>query len=394
MSYKTALIVDDDPIYGALAEDFLLDSGVEQVDAAGDGIIALEKIDGGLAPDIMLCDLNMPTHDGVSLIRSLAERRFQGRIIICSGEADAVIDTVVKLARMQGLNIIGSMRKPLKPDLLEKILTYVPAAAAKAAAPQLPVTSSLLDAAIERGGLHPFFQAKVSIATRRLVGSEALARIATPHAPFANPAPYIELAERNSRIDALTLAMARAVARHVAEFNGSGQVLPCSINISPASLEKLDFPDLMADAIKSAGLSCDQFTLEVTETRLVEYGPRALDVMTRFRIKGFGLSVDDFGTGYSNIDRLQMYPFTELKIDQSFTKKALEDAFSRACVETSVRLAKELGLKVVAEGVETTAMWDFLAGLGVDEAQGYLMSKPLAPNDFAGLVKNGLSFEV
>src|SRR5262249_28433218 len=115
-------------------------------------------------------------------------------------------------------------------------------------------------------------------------------------------------------------------------------------------------------------------------------GPRALDVMTRLRIKGFGLSVDDFGTGYSNIDRLQMFPFTELKIDQSFTRKALEEAFARACVETSVRLAKELGLKVVAEGVETREMWDFLAGLGVDEAQGFLMSKPLPPADFRNLL--------
>jgi EAL domain-containing protein (putative c-di-GMP-specific phosphodiesterase class I) len=112
--------------------------------------------------------------------------------------------------------------------------------------------------------------------------------------------------------------------------------------------------------------------------------------MSRMRIKGFGLSVDDFGTGYSNIDRLQMYPFTELKIDQSFTRGVLTDAFARACVETSVRLAKELGLKIVAEGVETVEMWNYLANLGIDEAQGYLMAKPMPSGEFLKLLERGV----
>ena len=84
-----------------------------------------------------------------------------------------------------------------------------------------------------------------------------------------------------------------------------------------------------------------------------------------------------------------MFPFTELKIDQSFTRNALKDAFARACVETSVRLAKELGLKVVAEGVESHGMWDLLADLGVDEAQGYLMARPMPPGEFAKFLARG-----
>lgn len=393
MTYRTALIVDDDPVFGALAEDLLLDAGVETVETALNGAQALAHIDAATtAADIMMCDLNMPAHDGVSLIRSLAERRYAGRIIIVSGEADPVIEAVAKLGKLQGLNILGATRKPLRAAVLADLMARAGDAAPRKAEPATALPS-LLDAAIERGGLHPFFQAKVAMATGVVTGAEALARIATPHIPYANPVPYVELAERNNRIDALTFAMTRAVARYVADLGSTGIYLPCSINISPASLEKLDFPDLMADAVRTAGLSPEQFTLEVTETRLVEYGVNALDVMTRLRIKGFGLSVDDFGTGYSNIDRLQMYPFSELKIDQSFTRKALEETFARACVETSVRLAKELGLKIVAEGVETREMWDFLAGLGVDEAQGYLMSKPLPPAEFKALIQSGKKFK-
>lgn len=389
MSYAQALMVDDDPVFRALAEDMVLDAGVQSVETADNGLDALAKLDAGYAPDILICDLNMPAHDGVSLIRSLADRRFPGRVLIISGEEPSVIETVAKLARMQGLNIIGSIRKPLTPDALEAVFARS-APAPKKTAELAPAQPSLLDAAINRGGLHPFFQAKVSMATGVITGAEALARIAVTATEFANPVPYVELAERNNRIDDLTIALTHAVARHAKTFFSAGKPLPVAINISPVSLQRRDFPDILADAVQAAGLPCSQVTLEVTETRLVEYGPDALEVMSRMRIKGFGLSVDDFGTGYSNIDRLQMYPFTELKIDQSFTRGVLTDAFARACVETSVRLAKELGLKIVAEGVETVEMWNYLANLGIDEAQGYLMAKPMASGDFLKLLERGV----
>lgn len=390
MIRQNALIVDDDPVYAALAEDLLLDAGFRNVEMASDGSLALSRLDAGLRqPDLMLCDLNMPGEDGVTVIRGLCERTYKGAIIIVSGEARPVIDSVVRLAKMQGLNIIGSICKPLRMDDLAAVLDAQPAIPAPVASrkPDMPeATRSLLDEAIDRGRLHPFFQPKVSFETGLITGAEALARIETPTTPHASPASFVELAERSNRIDALTFAMCSAVARQCASWIADGVLLPCSVNISPLSLDRVDFPDALAGVIERAGLPCSLFTLEVTETRFVEYGPRALDVMTRLRIKGFGLSVDDFGTGYSNIDRLQMFPFTELKIDQSFTRKALEEPFARACVETSVRLAKELGLKIVAEGVETTQMWDFLKGLGIDEAQGYLLSKPLPPTEFRSLL--------
>jgi EAL domain-containing protein (putative c-di-GMP-specific phosphodiesterase class I)/ActR/RegA family two-component response regulator len=389
MNYRQALLVDDDPVFRALAEDMILDAGVERVATAEDGQDAIRQLNAGLNPDLLVCDLNMPAHDGVSLIRSLAERRFPGKVLIISGEPSSVIETVAKLAKMQSLGVIGSIRKPLTMDALRAALS-AGAPAARPKSDYAPASPSLLDAAIERGALHPFFQAKVSMSDGRIAGAEALARIAVTGGDFANPAPYIELAERNNRIDDLTLAMTRLVAVHARTFFVDGRPMPVSINISPVSLRRLDFPDILAQAVQQAGVACSQVTLEVTETRLLEYGPDALDIFSRMRIKGFGLSVDDFGTGYSNIDRLQMYPFTELKIDQSFTRRALTDAFARACVETSVRLANELGLKIVAEGVETQDMWSFLADLGIDEAQGFLMARPMAPLEFGKLLARGL----
>jgi EAL domain-containing protein (putative c-di-GMP-specific phosphodiesterase class I) len=245
----------------------------------------------------------------------------------------------------------------------------------------------LLDAAIDRGGLKPFFHAKISMQTRKVVGAEALARIVTPRA-LAAPAPYVELAERNQRIDALTFAMARVTAKHVAEFNGIA-FLPCSINVSPVSLDLPDFADRMAAVIAEAGLKCSQFVLELTETRPAEYGGEARACMLALRDKGFGLSIDDFGAGTSNIDRLRAFPFTEVKIDPSFIRLAMDEAFAKAALVSCVKLARDLGLRVVAEGVETQEMWDFMTWLGVDEAQGFLLHKPLPPADFAELLKRG-----
>jgi EAL domain-containing protein (putative c-di-GMP-specific phosphodiesterase class I)/CheY-like chemotaxis protein len=388
MSYRKVLLVDDDPVFRSLAEEMFLDACAVDVACAVDGASAIRSLNEGFDPDLIVCDLNMPAHDGVTLIRALVERNFDGAVLIVSGEASAVIEAVTKLGGMQGLKLIGSIRKPLTMKTLAAALNID--APAPVAARSHFASLSLLDEAIDRGALHPFFQAKVCMNDGRLAGAEALARIITAPYEFASPVAFVELAERNSRIDGLTLSMARVVARHARHFYVGVRPMPVSINVSPVSLDRLDFPDRLAQAIETEGLPPSQVTLEVTETRLVEYGPRALEVLSRLRIKGFGLSVDDFGTGYSNIDRLRMFPFTELKIDQSFTRSALVDSFARACVETSVRLAKELGLKIVAEGVETREMWNFLADLGIDEAQGFLMARPMPPAEFSRLLARGL----
>jgi EAL domain-containing protein (putative c-di-GMP-specific phosphodiesterase class I) len=105
-------------------------------------------------------------------------------------------------------------------------------------------------------------------------------------------------------------------------------------------------------------------------------------VLVRLRLKGFAVAVDDYGTGYSNLDRLARMPFSKLKIDQSFVRKALEDSFSMAGVETAIRLARELSMPTVAEGVEDEKLWNLMRACGASLAQGYLMSRPLPIDQF------------
>jgi len=248
-----------------------------------------------------------------------------------------------------------------------------------------PVSASLLESAIERGGLHPFFHAKFAASDRRLVGAEALARIAAQQSGLVSPAAYVELAERSERIDALTYVMARAVAGHVAGFDG----LPCSINISPMSLERPAFADTLAKAITDNGLDCCQFVLEVTESRVLEYGANAFQTMSVLRSHGFGLAIDDFGAGPSNIDRMRNYPFTEVKIDPAFTQLAMTEPYAMAALVSCIRLARDHGLRIVAEGIETQDMLDVMTSLKVDQIQGFLLSRPMQPADFREMLKRG-----
>lgn len=240
-------------MFRALAEDLLLDAGVVAVVMAENGIGALAKLDAGFTPDLLICDLNMLAHDGVTRIRSLAERRFPDKVLIVSGEAGSVIETVAKLAKMQGLNVVGSIRKPLTVEAIKAAMACGgPVARNQDYTPVQPV---LLDAAIDSGALHPFFQAKVSMATGEITGAEALARIAVSPTEFVNPVPYIELAERNNRIDDLTFVLTRIVALHAKGFYVGGKPMPVSINISPVSLTCISFPDMMANAVQQIGVS-------------------------------------------------------------------------------------------------------------------------------------------
>ncbi len=391
MTSRTALVVNRDPDFARLAADMLREAGAGAVGHAAGCDAALARIAADGA-DMVLCDLDRPAHEGAFLIRMLAERRYAGRVIAVCGETDPAMDGMVRLARHQGLSIEGPLRKPLRLDDLRRLVSGGGAAARGEAAPA--AMPSLLEAAISQGGLHPFFQPKVRMADGRISGAEALARIATPQAQYASPAPYVALAERNSRIDALTFAMTCAVARYAAGFVLDGQQLPVSINISPVSLERTDFPDVMAGAVEAQGLSCSSVTLEVTDGRPEQYGPNARTVMERLRALGFGLAIDDFGAGHANLDRLGMYPFSEVKIDALLTRHALEEAYARRCLEESVRLAQDIGLNVVAEGVETLEMWRLLESLGVHEAQGFLLSRPVPPASLMTLLAQGADLGV
>ena len=158
-------------------------------------------------------------------------------------------------------------------------------------------------------------------------------------------------------------------------------MLRVAVNVSMDNLADLDFADFVDGLAAAAGVSPKTVVLEVTESRFMNDLRAPLEILTRLRLRHFGLSIDDFGTGHSSLAQLRDIPFDELKVDKSFVHGAWADATLGAIYEASLGLAKQLNMSVVAEGVEDQADWDFLRRTGCPLAQGYFIAKPMPAAD-------------
>jgi EAL domain-containing protein (putative c-di-GMP-specific phosphodiesterase class I) len=183
-------------------------------------------------------------------------------------------------------------------------------------------------------------------------------------------------------IDDLTWVILEKAASMCRDWQATGLQATVSVNLSLKSLSDHDLADRVTAMVAAQKASPKQVVLEITESAAMTDVAKALENLTRLRMKGFQLSIDDYGTGYSSMQQLSRIPFSELKIDQSFVYSAVEKETARVMLSSSLELAKKLKLKSVAEGVETRAHWNLLRELGCDIAQGYFIAKPMAAAEF------------
>lgn len=380
MQFANALIIDDDPIFRMVAEDALRVLGVEDVEIAEDGANGLKQIvSSDKTFDLILCDLQMPELDGVSVVRELANIRFAGALIIASSEAGSVISAVQRMAIMMGVRILGTIKKPLTVQALESLLLQTKHEDADTAAK--PMTRHALKTAMAEKRLVPYYQPKLSLKLQRITGAEVLARVFSGDGHMLSLEACLKAADQYDLLEELTFGLIEQVIAHVKSWSARGLKLDLSFNISPVMLRNLDLPDLLADRFKSAGVDLQTITLEVTEERLLDYDANVLEVLSRLRLFGFKLSIDDFGTGATSIEQLRLYPFNELKIDKSFVQGAQTDPFAKTTVEASIRLAAMLNMTIVAEGVETEADFSFVHSAGAQIVQGFLIAKALSADE-------------
>jgi diguanylate cyclase len=236
---------------------------------------------------------------------------------------------------------------------------------------------SSLRRAIENGELVMHFQPTVAIPDGRPVGVEALVRWDHPERGLVFPDAFLDLVEQSGMMRHLThIALAKSLAQ-VAQWWRSGIELTVSVNVSVRDLTDTSFATVVADLLGAHDLPARALKLEITEHVLMADPGRmtaALESMDRL---GVDLSLDDFGTGYSSLVHLRRLPVSEIKVDRSFVQRMTADADDAVIVRSIVDLAHSLGLRVVAEGVETVDTWRALQALGCDLAQGYLISRPL-----------------
>ena len=375
------LIIDDDFFTLKLLIRMLANLGFPHVATCDGGQHALNRIDSSSRhPDLILLDLNMPEMDGVEFVRKLAGHHYAGSLILVSGEDERVLQAAENLVRAHQITLLGSLHKPVTPEGLAALLGKwsPPSQNRPPQAAKEVYGADELRAAIANGELVNYYQPKVAVATGRVVGVEALARWQHPHDGMVLPVQFIGVAEAHGLIDDLTRAVLISALDQAKLWQEAGLVLQLAVNVSIANLASLDFADFITGLAATAGVPPQQVVLEVAEGRIMMNDMRVpLETLTRLRLKRFRLSIDDFGSGHSSLAQLRGIPFDELKIDRSLVHCASTDEMIRAKYDASLSIARQLGMEVVAEGVEDRDDWDFLCRTGCDLAQGYFIARPM-----------------
>ena len=228
-------------------------------------------------------------------------------------------------------------------------------------------------------------QPQIDLGSGQLIGAEVLTRWNHPSEGPIPPNVFIPIAEESGLVDALTdWLMDRAVAE-VRSWQAAGLDLGLSINISALTLLSPGFPDKIMACTQRHGVPPRLITLELTESCFIHSFERSLAVMHQLRAVGFRFSVDDFGTGFSSLSYLKHLPIQELKIDRAFVMSLLSQSGDQAIVTSTIGLAHQLGLTVVAEGIENDATAQWLADHGCDAGQGYWYARPMPTTDFMAM---------
>jgi EAL domain-containing protein (putative c-di-GMP-specific phosphodiesterase class I) len=381
----TVCLIDDDTEYGEMFRQFLQSRNIS--------LIVLHNLSPEVEPvilnmNVLILDLFLPGLDGVEVLRFLANQGYQGAIVLISGQDATVLHSACELAKVKGLRVIGAFTKPVQlsglVNLLEENLRLEP----PMQRPQMlwAPTADELRHALHLQEFCLFYQPKYWLHSGQICGFEALARWLHPVRGLLPPVTFLSAIEQHGLMSEFSEMVIHEGIRQLGRWNQLGLRTDLAVNVSAGTLEDIDQPAHLLSLCQQHAVDPAQLTFEITETSVMNEAETALDILIRLRMKGFGLSIDDFGTGYSSLSQLHRIPFTELKIDRHFVQ-TLQDAESRAIVESCIMLAKRLGLTLVAEGVEIATQLEQLMQLGCDKGQGYFWAKPAPVADATHLLR-------
>ncbi|MFC8299342.1 putative bifunctional diguanylate cyclase/phosphodiesterase [Micromonospora orduensis] len=231
--------------------------------------------------------------------------------------------------------------------------------------------------ALDQGELEVYFQPKVTLRDRRLVGVECLARWEHPTHGTVAPEDFVAVAEHTGQLSRLTEVVLREGLRRSRDWADANQPLPIAVNLAARTLTDQHFPDRVRELLTEYGVPAQRLTLEITESGVLDGTDRPIPTLQRLRDLGVRLSVDDFGTGDSSLAHLRRLPVHEVKVDRSFVQGMATDPGDLAIVNAVVTLSQQFGLAVVAEGVESELTLELLQDIGCEIGQGFLFSRPL-----------------
>lgn len=328
--------------------------------------------------NVVIIDLRLGQPDCTQLLRRLRLGHADPTVIFVSGGGDRTLAAAWRLARDLGVRVAGTLVRPIDPYQLHALLLSNPVrppAELRLAIPCLDAQD--LDRALREGEIHTEYQPKTNLATGETVGVEALARWHSPTLGLIPPARFVPVAEQCGLIARLTFQVLEDAITACERWRRIQPNCSVAVNISPRVLADPRLLPTVEAILGRGGMPPDALIAEITETALMANLPAATEVMTQLSHLGVRVSMDGFGTGYSSVLSLPRMPFTELKIDRSFVSVCGTDPEAWKLVRATVGLGRELGMRVVAEGIETEAVSDQVRDVGCDQGQGWYFGRPM-----------------
>jgi EAL domain-containing protein (putative c-di-GMP-specific phosphodiesterase class I) len=388
-----AFIVEDEPGIRQIICYSLHNFGIQTNEFEG-AQAALEALNHQ-TPDLFFLDVSLKGSDAIDVIRGLAQHRYPGTVQLMSGKDPALLEEIRRVGERHSLRMLQPLQKPFRPEAIRKIVREqlsehgVASSRAAEAAPKTtaasPSASPTLDELMQLKGLELWYQPKIDLKHRNLVGVEGLVRGNHPEVGIIPPAAFLPTASDESMLKLSETIILTALADW-ARFAEQGFSLKIALNVPVAALVKLPISAIVRENRPKSD-RWPGLILEVTEDQIVRDIPLAHEIATQLKIYDIVLAIDDFGTGYSHLARLRELPFGELKLDRNLVANCGDDSTSAALCQTSIDLAHRFGSVAVAEGIEKNSELETLLKMRCDLGQGFLFAPPLPIDRFVGLLK-------
>ncbi len=380
------LILDDSALQRVTTRMQLERIGVSDIEEAHDGYQALEKCQQQHY-DILFCDLDMPEMDGIHFLKRLSRSGFDGTIGIQSGIDVTVLKIACIMCTQLGFKKVVALPKPVAQETLagvikEHIETQELESEVK---PHFQFEENAMRTAFVKGEFQNYYQPKYDFKTEQVVGVEVLMRWIHPKFGIIGPDVFLPLIDQGNLQNELFFLSAEQAFSNFSQSEGHYSI---ALNATQTNLETPNFVERLLALAQQYRIEHGRIIIELTENEVTLLSAVMLENIARLRIHRVGLSIDDFGTGYSTLLKLAQLPVTELKIDREFVASCTYDIRTQSIVKLTHQLARNLGLRVVAEGVENKETWAYLERLGVDVCQGFLTGKPMPFAQIQCLEKN------
>lgn len=374
LKIQRVLIVDDDPIQCITLKIQLSHFFIEEVRVAQSAQHALSLCERQEF-DLVFCDLAMPEVDGLAFLKQLSTLGYQGRLCLLSSHDTSIIGLARMMCKQLGLSVIGAQPKPISNHDIKRILTMVADRnfTRTVSHKVMNCLRSDLDAAFETHQLINFYQPQYWFANQTASGNEVLIRWEHPEYGHLSPAVFLPIIDQEKwHVRLFFYVLTQALQ----DYQSGKLAGSLSVNAAHANFDDPRFAFQVLELCERYQFDPANLIIEMTEMEVYRHSPTMFENFARLRLNDVDLAIDDFGSGYSSLIKLADLPFTEMKIDKALINSCHTDIRKNAILQLVVSMAKQLNMRLVAEGVEDSETWTHLSTMGIDLCQGYYTGRP------------------